>query len=124
MPDVRTAEDPARDDLEIRVWSEGNAFGHEVSSQDRLAAILILLDGQCSSGYLVALRDTSRWRSVGRSSFTQTAKIPPSVIVSMSMAWICTITYRLTTPSLSGRPIPESVHTLRAGHSHPLTGKP
>jgi hypothetical protein len=35
VPNIRTAEDPARDDLEIRVWSQGNAFGHEVSSQDR-----------------------------------------------------------------------------------------
>jgi hypothetical protein len=30
VPNVRTAEDPARDDLEIRVWSRGNALGHEV----------------------------------------------------------------------------------------------
>jgi hypothetical protein len=36
VPDVRTAEDPTRDDLEIRVWSRGNALGHEVSSRDRL----------------------------------------------------------------------------------------
>jgi DNA-binding transcriptional ArsR family regulator len=33
VPDVRTAEDPARDDLEIRVWSRGDALGHEISSR-------------------------------------------------------------------------------------------
>src|SRR4029453_12915852 len=33
VPDIRTAEDPARDDLEIRVWSRGDALGHEISSR-------------------------------------------------------------------------------------------
>jgi hypothetical protein len=33
VPDVRTAEDPAGDDLEIRMWSRGNALGHGISSQ-------------------------------------------------------------------------------------------
>jgi hypothetical protein len=43
VPDVRPAEDPARDDLEIRVWGWGNAFAHERSSLDRFAAILPLM---------------------------------------------------------------------------------
>jgi hypothetical protein len=71
VPNVRTAEDPARDDLEIRVWSRGNALGHEVLltnpsaslvgatgaaraeaiQQDRFAAILPLLGTQSPSGH-------------------------------------------------------------------------
>jgi hypothetical protein len=83
---------PARDDLEIRVWSQGNALGHEVSSEDWLCC-------DPATPRAAELRWSSdsphgrqpSCRSVPRSSaFTQMFEIFPSVIVSTSMVRICT----------------------------------